>query len=524
MPGPVCSFPGAALFGILLALAPTARAAPAPQATAWPTREWQVGTPESVGLDSVRLKQTLDLVGTYHWRVDSLQVVRHGRLILDAYFYPYAPGHRHSLRSVTKSVTSSLLGLSIAQGKWPGVEVTVLSQFPGRNIQALDARKRAMTLGDLVDMRSGLDWTEWPYTGTSTSMHEDPADPIGFDLDLPMADPPGAWFNYCSANSNLLAAMLAAVWHQPVGDVAGSWLFQPLGITRFSWPLEPDGRTLGSTSLALEPLDMARLGLLWLHDGLWNGRRVLPEGWTGQLFADALPLMGGRGYYKRGFWMDSKRTHFYASGRHGQTIWVDPALDLVLVLTGKTSDARSLPNDTLIQHLLDCVGAGDRLPDNPGAQSELKAALQRIARPPRADPPPAGWAVPLAGTTWRFPANPLAVESLRFLPDPEDAGAEILEIGLPQGRSVRYACGMDGAYRFRPETNPDHSVSVRAWKGAWVGAGVLDLESQDLDSAMYTNYRLQFTGHDLTVAFADNEYFSGTLHAVCGPDEALAKN
>jgi hypothetical protein len=67
-------------------------------------------------------------------------------------------------------VTSSLLGLSIAQGKWPGVDVTVLSQFPGRTIAAVDARKKAMTLGNLVDMRSGLEWTEWPYTGSSSSV------------------------------------------------------------------------------------------------------------------------------------------------------------------------------------------------------------------------------------------------------------------------------------------------------------------------------------------------------------------
>ena len=96
--------------------------------------------------------------------MDSIQVVRHGKLVLDAYFYPYSPGHPHDLRSVTKSVTSSLLGLSIAQGKWSGVDVPVLSQFPGRAIEAVDDQEKAMTLGDLVDMRSGLAWTDYPTT------------------------------------------------------------------------------------------------------------------------------------------------------------------------------------------------------------------------------------------------------------------------------------------------------------------------------------------------------------------------
>jgi len=83
-------------------------------------------------------------------------------------FLSILAGHPHDLRSVTKSVTSSLLGLSIAQGKWSGVDVPVLSQVPARLIEAVDDRKRAMTLGNLVDMRSGMAWTEYPYNEKSS--------------------------------------------------------------------------------------------------------------------------------------------------------------------------------------------------------------------------------------------------------------------------------------------------------------------------------------------------------------------
>jgi len=219
--------------------------------------------------------------------------------------------------------------------------------------------------------------------------------------------------------------------------------------------------------------------------------------------------------------MEGKRPHFFASGRHGQSIDVDPALDMVLVVTGRTSDTRSTPNSTVIQHLLSCVGDGASLPPNPVAHAELETTLQRIARPTQPDPSPTGWAANLDGRTWKFSNNALGMESLHFLPDPGDPGAKIVELELRAGHSVRYPCGMDGAYRFTPHSNADHTVSVRALKGDWVGPGRLEIESQYLDSAMYELYRLNFKGNDLVVSFADNEYFSGTIHSNPEPDGSI---
>lgn len=490
-------------------------AAPAPQPMAWPSGAWDTATPESVGLPSARLKETLETVRQSGWRVDSIQVVRHGKLVLDAYFYPYSSGLLHDLRSATKSVTSSLVGLSIAEGKWPGVEVTVLSQFPERKIEALDARKKAMTIGNLVDMRSGLAWTE-RYDGNEKSSFVQMVrtrDWIGFVLNQPMSEVPGSRFNYSGGNMNLLSAMIGQRWHQSAREVARDRLFQPLGIQHFSWDsIDPAGNTIGESTLYLMPLDMARLGLLWLRDGVWQDKRILPKGWTGQLLADALPALKDGDDYKRGFWIGPRSRVFGALGRHGQVIVVDPALDMVLVVTGKTGDRERNPAYKLVNQIRQLASEDASLPENPAAQAELKTTLQQVGLPvPEAVRPDQTPALPF-GRTWTVEKNPLSIASVRFLPDPADAGAILLELGLASGVTLRWPCGVDGAYRFKQDD--ESGGGIRALKGTWSGPATLEIETQLLESSMYERYRIEFRAHGLEVAFANNEYAEATLHAV----------
>lgn len=509
---------------VSLAVCWMAGGASPPQATVWPSAEWQVATPESVGLDSTRLKEGLELVHQRGWRVDSIQVVRHGKLVLDAYFYPYGPGHLHDLRSATKSVTSSLLGLSIAQGKWPDVNVPVLSQFPERKFEAVDARKKAMTLGNLVDMRSGLSWFE---VNSSSDEHSSfvqmyrTKDWFEYVLNQPMIWEPGGLFLYSGGNMDVLAALIGRAWHQPAREVAREKLFRPIGISRFEWAgADPDGNTTGDGTLGLTPRDMARLGLLWLHDGVWKDERLLPEGWTGKLFVDGAGLWATGGYlYKRGFWIDSLKGCFRAWGRHGQLIMVDPTLDMIVVVTSKVVDSEANTSMHVANEIMHMASETRNIPENPSAQAELGAMLQKIAQPLQLHEGPSEIPTGWCGKTWTLEKNPLGFVSMRLEPDPVDSGSVIIELGLASGKTRRFSCGLDGACRFNPDADNYNGTTAKvdcvlALNGRWAAPDLFELEGQYLESAKYMSYRIEFRNNGIIVNFENNEDWHEVIRSV----------
>src|ERR1700757_774234 len=123
------------------------------QEVLWPTKSWQTSSPEQQGMDSARLARLIELVGTY--KQDSLTIIRHGRIVADAYYAPYVPDVSHDLRSVTKSVVSTLTAILLKKGDLDSVDRPVVDLFSDRQIQEIDARKKAITVQNLLDMNSG---------------------------------------------------------------------------------------------------------------------------------------------------------------------------------------------------------------------------------------------------------------------------------------------------------------------------------------------------------------------------------
>src|SRR5262249_39620184 len=159
--------------------------------------------PEAQGMDSRAIARLIDDVGAY--KQDSLLIVRNGRMVVDAYYAPYAAGIRHDLRSVTKSFTSTLIGTLVQQGKLASADVPVLDFFSDRTIANLDDRKKAITVQSLLDMGSGIGWVERVHTPDESLMRMyASSDPVGFILDQPMSDPPGEKFYYKGGDPYLL--------------------------------------------------------------------------------------------------------------------------------------------------------------------------------------------------------------------------------------------------------------------------------------------------------------------------------
>ena len=244
----------------------------------WPTRGWAVSSPEEQGMSSERLARLVEFGGLND--MDSVLVTRHGRIVLEATYAPFRAGVKHHVYSATKSVTSTLVGMALGDGLLDSTDRRVVDFFPGRTIANLDDAKKAITVQQLLDMTSGLAWQEG-LTGAIDSpmaMARSP-DWQQFVLDQPMATAPGTRFYYSSGNSHLLSAILSKVTGRSANDYAREKLFGPLGIDDVQWQADPQGLSVGGWGLHLQPRDMAKIGYLWLRDGLWEGRQILPAAW-----------------------------------------------------------------------------------------------------------------------------------------------------------------------------------------------------------------------------------------------------
>jgi len=320
----------------------------------------------------------IDKLRADHVPVHAIVLVRHGRLVLDASFFPYRHDEPHDLASVTKSVTSTIVGIAVDKGFFTSLAEPVTDLFPQAR-DLTDPRKQRITLASLLEMRSGLGCIKTPELGEKTliDMLGQP-DWVKYTLSLPMAAEPGARFVYCSSGMHVLSGAISRATGRNELSFGEAYLFSPLGIEAPSWPTDSQGRSTGWGGLQLRPTDMAKIGELFLRHGMWKGRRILSSGWI-DAATDGHPAGAEYGY---GWWVghDFSPFAFAADGRGSQAIAVDPRRDLVVVVSAAISEPRDAAE--LKRLLLDSIVSDAPLAADPAGRARLSAALQRAASPP----------------------------------------------------------------------------------------------------------------------------------------------
>lgn len=350
---------------------PSVLATAPPVPSYWPTAGWRTASPASQGMDGKRLDAMLAEIRSAKLPIDSVTVVRHGRVVLDSSFgrfasgklgEPYASGRLHELQSATKSVTSMLLAIALQGRAATGITVNtpVLRFAAARHYvpNHSDARKRAMTIEDLLTMQSGLAWRESGYAYTPGSGNDlmtmfTTKSWTNYVIDRPMATQPGTTFVYNTGASHLVSAVITILTGRPAAALAAKRLFAPLGIRHYEWLTAPEGITAGGFGLQLQPRDLAKLAFLYLHHGRWGGRQIVPAVWVEQSTTDQV----ADPEYEYGYlwWLDRADGYAYMAGLYGQLAVVDPGKDLVAVITSHfpgTVDGNSVNRRLLETYIL----------------------------------------------------------------------------------------------------------------------------------------------------------------------------
>jgi CubicO group peptidase (beta-lactamase class C family) len=387
-------------------------------------------------------------------QMDSLFIARHGKVVVEAYYPPFARGMKHRINSATKAVVGALTGIAIQQRLLPAADATVLPLFPGRDIANVDDRKRAITLQSLLDMTSGIDWTEPLSDEAPRSMiaAERSGDPLRYILDQPMAQSPGQAFNYSSGNSHVLSALITQRSKLPSPDFAAQHLFAPIGIKDFRWRRDAQGVAFGGYGLYLAPADMARIGHLYLHRGKWNDRQVIPEAWVDKVFNARVPMTpGGQWLYADGWWVRPDRKAYLMVGMYRQLVVVMPDLGIVAATNGRSN----YPIENLLDHLRKAATpAGEA---DAQAAPALQQAVLRYASEPAQPLALPSIAHEVSGRRYKLEPNPFGWSEVMV-----QFGAaptyEVLMSLSPGGRAVRSVrpLGVDG--RFATAVMPDGVV------------------------------------------------------------------
>ena len=461
----------------------------------WPTRQWQTSTPEEQGMDSMALANLLDFGTTRS--LDSLLLVRRGRIVLDAYYAPYAADIPHRINSSTKAVVGTLAAIAQKDGLLDSFDHPVLDFFGDRSIANIDGRKKAITVQHLLDMTSGIDWHE-PLNGRPDSMIQmsRQQDWIKFILDRPMSSAPGDVFNYNSGGTHLLSAIVTKLTGMSAADYAKAKLFGPLGISVSNWGRDPKGVSIGGFGLALLPRDMAKIGYLYLRNGQWEDKPLLPPAWIDKVNHATvnMNMSGGSNLrYSNLFWVLPDRHVYMANGYHCQLIMVLPRLDIVAVTTARDF----CPLGKLADIISEAVKSETALPPDPAGANLLANKIREISTEKATEVGVTSEvASAVSGKQYKFSANALNLKSLSLTfadPGPRydlelyarDQTQPPLRLGGP--------IGFDGLYR---KSEPTAS-GIFATKGKWLNGSTLEIERQAVGMDELQKWTLSFDGEKL---------------------------
>jgi len=345
-----------------------------------------VSTLEEVEIDSVLIgKAVNDINRGKYGEVHSMLIFKDNKLVLEEYFTGHeyiweAANHHgevvawnrtmdHSIHSVTKSITSICIGIAVDKGYIDSVHQSIFDYLPDHQHLNTDGKDK-ITIEHLLTMTSGLEWQEWsaPYSSRENDVieiwfqdAEGKKDPISYILEKPLVNEPGTSFNYSGGNMILLGEIIKHATGMDIDEFSGKYLFEPLGIDSFNWSIryEKSGVFETAGSLEITPRAMAKIGVMFLNSGVWDGKQIISGQWVEE---SATPFPGNDGInvpgtdsrrvgYSYSWWTkqypesgsqlscrsynpDRRINLYYAGGWGGQRIIVFPELNAVVIFTG----------------------------------------------------------------------------------------------------------------------------------------------------------------------------------------------
>ena len=463
---------------------------------------WRTSTPEEQGIDSALILKMLQEIQEQGLDIHSVLLIRNDHLVTQIHFPPYQEDFKHPVYSISKSITSALVGIAIEEGYIRSVDQKVLDFFPDIAQDIESERLKNLTLEHLLTMSAGYNTRTIPYPWI-LAQKDDSFDTIEYILTHnSILQEPGTGFFYDSGAPHVLSAIIQETTGKTLQEYAQEKLFAPLGITDITWETDPRGITLGCTGLVLSPRDMAKIGYLYLNRGQLNGEQIIPAEWIDRSttkHSETKGLMNeaeddGYGYL---WWIDAFGG-YSAHGSGGQYIFVVPDSNMVVVFTGGLADPDfPMPKELMESFILPAAASADPLPPSPVAD-ELQTHIEQVMNPePQPVPPLPETARRISGRTFKITASPtlyFQTISLTF----DGGNVYRSESTWPDGNAHAALGGLDGRF-YVSEGVVDGRVVAIALKGYWQDEKTFVEYVEELSQLDSFTHRYTFEGDKLTI-------------------------
>jgi len=448
-------------------------------------------SPESQGISSAGLRKFLDAANESHLSFHSFMLLRHGKVVAEGWWKPYAPQFKHSLFSLSKSFTGTAIGLLVGEGKLD-IETPILSFFPGVTPHEGLAH---MTIRHLLTMTTGQQGELFPKL---IAAHKPWTQVF---LEEPLVSEPGTQFAYNTASTYMLGVIVTKVTGELLEKYLTPRLFEPLGIRDHDWQISPDGYNTAGYGLRLRTEDIAKFGQLYLQNGKWKDRQVIAESWvreaTKAQVKSASPNGPDWNYgYGYQFWRSSHGA-FRGDGYYGQYCLVMPEQDAVVVITGEIGPMQQ-ELDLVWANILPAMQAG-ALPENPAEFSALRQELQSLVL-----------AIPKSSThslrpggKYALAPNAFSLPSVTFVFSAEGCTLNFPAFSLRFGWENWILNEGSRPYPF-PLGNSFPMTSALAGTATWLNADTLQLNLQRTEAMNGDRITCTFSNESVTMEFLNS--------------------
>jgi CubicO group peptidase (beta-lactamase class C family) len=452
--------------------------------------------PEAQGISSTAI---LGFVEEAEQKLDALHsfmLVRHGQVVAEGWWGPYAAEEPHMLFSLSKSFTSTAVGLAVSDGKLK-VDDPVLGFFPEEAPAQPSANLKAMRVRDLLTMSTGHhddEIRDFPYSGDENV--------VKHFLARPVSHKPGTFFLYNTPASYMLSAIVQKATGQAVVDYLRPRLFEPLGIAAPIWEASKQGVSMGGFGLSVRTEDIARFGQLYLQKGMWQGKPLVPAAWvetatSRQMSNGSSPTSDWEQGYGYQFWR-SRHGFYRGDGAHGQFCLILPQYDAVVAITSGTRDMASVMN-LVWDRLVPALQAG-ALPADGAAHRKLIGKLATLTLRAPSGTATSAMAKNVAGKRYTFDTNKQSIDAIVL--ESAAAGGNASWTMRIAGTDQRISAAHNAWTKGTLATSG--TPAAIAASGAWTAEDTYTLQVVRYRTPFATTYRLRFAGDQLFVNVEQN--------------------
>lgn len=462
------------------------------------TRKPEVTTPESLGISSQAI---LDFVeAAEKQRKDELHsfiLLRHGQIAAQGWWNPYNPDSPHMLFSLSKSFTSTAIGIAQAEGLL-NINDKVTSFFPDETPKEPSTNLQAMRIRDLLTMNTGHN------NDATDRMRQDTTSWVKGFLSLPVEHKPGTHFVYNSAATYMLSAIIQKTTGKTLLDYLTPRLFEPLGIQHPTWDSSPSGINIGGWGLKVRTKDIANLGQLYLQKGMWQGKQLIPAAWveeatTKQTSNGSSPDSDWEQGYGYQFWR-CRHDLYRGDGAFGQYCIVFPKQDVVLAITSGTTDMGAIMN-LVWDHLLPAL-SDKPVEENKKAFIALQDKLSSLSLSAIKGEPVSPLVKTISHQSYTMQPNQEGITAMSF--DLKTKTPSIKFAVKDKSFSIPIGNGTlkNGTYLL-----PTGESAPVASSGAWISPDTLQVRTYLYETPFYFTYKIAFNKNDVTIVQTRNVNF-----------------